>query len=164
MDIHSLLQHSSISQVQQLHETIKQLRGEVDEVKAKTSVWKQKMDDLASEKEAARAHLSITEIVLQGMKEKNFEQAKKIDELQDRLDTEIAATKSEAETAKADAEAIMVYRPDTNSAQVRAKEVVDAAENTRLLSMSGANLKERLLRRFTLVASTLLSRSRRQNT
>ncbi|XP_019257798.1 PREDICTED: uncharacterized protein LOC109236019 [Nicotiana attenuata] len=63
------------------------------------------------------------------MKEKSLEQAKKIEELQARLDTEIAAAKSEAETVKADAEAIVaVYRPDAEAAQARAKEVSDAAQ------------------------------------
>ncbi|XP_019248800.1 PREDICTED: uncharacterized protein LOC109228073 [Nicotiana attenuata] len=124
-----VMANDSISQVQRLHETIVQLRGEVDEVKAETSMWKQKMDHLASEKEAARAQLSSAKIQLQGMKEKSLEQAKKIEELQARLETEIAAVKSEAETVKADAEAIAtVYRSDAEAAQTRVKEVFDAAQ------------------------------------
>ncbi|XP_075096335.1 uncharacterized protein LOC142174441 [Nicotiana tabacum] len=62
------------------------------------------MNLLASEKEAARAQLSSAESQLQGMKEKNLEQDKKIEDLQARLVTELTAAKSKAETAKVDAE------------------------------------------------------------
>ncbi|XP_070013506.1 peroxisomal and mitochondrial division factor 1-like [Nicotiana sylvestris] len=125
-----VMSNDSILQVQRLQETIVQLRGEVDEVKAEIAVWKQKMDRLALEKKVARAKLSSTESQLQGMKQKNLELVKKIEELQARLDMELAAVKSEVETAKVDAEVIMsVYRSNTKAAQARAKEVADATQS-----------------------------------
>jgi len=122
LDVYGLgsgvMANDSISQIQRLHETIAQLRGEVDEVKAETTVWKQKMDRLALEKEVARAQLLVAESQLQGVKEKSSSQTKKIEELEARLATELAKAKFEVEKVKANVEEIVaVYRSDAEAAQ-----------------------------------------------
>ncbi|XP_070056875.1 KNR4/SMI1 homolog [Nicotiana tomentosiformis] len=94
----------SISQLQQKVERIEKFREEVNMMKAKTLGWKESMDRFATEKEAARAQLSSVEIQFRGMKEKSSAQAKKIEELEARLASELAKAKYEAEKAKAEAE------------------------------------------------------------
>ncbi|XP_070049178.1 uncharacterized protein [Nicotiana tomentosiformis] len=87
------------------------------------------MDHLAAEKEAARAQLSSVESQLRCMKKKSSAQAKKIKELEARLDFELAKTKSKAEKAKAEEEAIVaVYRADIEAAQVQAREEAETAQ------------------------------------
>ncbi|XP_070052842.1 uncharacterized protein [Nicotiana tomentosiformis] len=131
--------NSSVPQVQRKLDVIGQLREEVDAVKAEAEAWKKNMDRLASEKEAARAQLASVETQLRSLKEKALVQVKKIEEFQSRFDsttsdrerlaTELATAKSEVETAKANADAMVpVYLSDTEAAQVRAKEVAEAAQ------------------------------------
>nr|XP_016433049.1 PREDICTED: uncharacterized protein LOC107759586 [Nicotiana tabacum] len=116
-----------------------QLRVEVDAVKAEVEEWKKNMDRLASEKVAARAQLASAETQLRVLKEKALVQAKKIEEFQsrlgsetsdqERLSTELAEAKSEVEIDTVNADAmVVVYRYDDEDAQVRAKEVVEAAQ------------------------------------
>ncbi|XP_070034908.1 uncharacterized protein [Nicotiana tomentosiformis] len=121
----------SVSQLQQKLETIGQLREEVDTIRAETMGWKDGMDRLATEKETIRAQLSSTVSQLQGMKEKSLVQARRIEELEARLASELAKAKSDAEKAKSYADALVaVYRADTEAAQVQAREAVETA-NTR---------------------------------
>ncbi|XP_070055010.1 uncharacterized protein [Nicotiana tomentosiformis] len=108
----------SISQLQQKLEMIGQLREEVDIIRAKTMGWKDGMDRLAAEKETVRAQLSSTVSQLQGMKEKSSVQARRIEELEARLASELAKAKSDAEKAKSYADALVaVYRGDAEAAQ-----------------------------------------------
>ncbi|XP_070054814.1 uncharacterized protein [Nicotiana tomentosiformis] len=133
----------SISQLQQKLEMIGQLREEVDIIKAETLGWKEGMDCLAAEKEAARAQLSSAEIQLQGINERSSVQARKIEELEARLASELAKAKSEAEKAKAEADAfVAVYWADAEAAQVQAREAAETAqlEHIGLLNSPNANL------------------------
>ncbi|XP_070041039.1 uncharacterized protein [Nicotiana tomentosiformis] len=115
----------SISQLQQKIERIEQFREEVDMIKADSLGWKEGMDCLAAEKETARAQLSSVESQLQGMKEKNSAQERKIEELKARLAFEFV----KAEKAKAEADAVVaVYRADTEAAQVQAREAAETAQ------------------------------------
>ncbi|XP_070033085.1 KNR4/SMI1 homolog [Nicotiana tomentosiformis] len=108
---------------------IRQLREEVDIMKAETLGWKEGMDRLAVEKEAVRAQLSSAESQLQGMKERSSVQARKIEELEARLTFELAKAKSEAEKAKAEADAfVVVYRADAEAAQVQARKAAKTAQ------------------------------------
>ncbi|XP_018632266.1 uncharacterized protein [Nicotiana tomentosiformis] len=101
----------SISQLQQKLETIEQLREEVDIIRAETMGWKDGMDHLAAEKEIVRAQLSSTTSQLQGMKEKSSVQARRIEELEARLASELTKAKSDAKKAKLYADALVaVYR------------------------------------------------------
>ncbi|XP_070045571.1 KNR4/SMI1 homolog [Nicotiana tomentosiformis] len=98
-------------------------------MKAETLGWKESMDRFATEKEAARAQLSSIESQLRGMKEKSSAQAKKIEELDARLASELTKAESEGEKAKAKAEAIMVvYWADAEAAQVQVKEAAETAQ------------------------------------
>ncbi|XP_070056414.1 uncharacterized protein [Nicotiana tomentosiformis] len=117
----------------------KQLRVEVDVVRAEAEEWKKNMDRLDSEKEAARAQLASTETQLRSLKEKTSMQDKKVEEFQsrlgsvisyrERLTTELVVAKSEVEIATVNVDAMVaVYRSDAEAAQVRAKEVVEAAQ------------------------------------
>ncbi|XP_019226832.1 PREDICTED: centrosomal protein of 290 kDa-like [Nicotiana attenuata] len=96
-----------IEQVQQKAERIEQLLEEGNMMKAKTLGWKQNMDRLASEEEAAQDQLLAAESQLQDVKEKSSAQAKKIEDLEARLATELVKAKSEAKNVKADEEAIV---------------------------------------------------------
>ncbi|XP_070040124.1 uncharacterized protein [Nicotiana tomentosiformis] len=118
---------------------IGQLRTEVDVVKAGAGELKKNMDHLASEKEAARAQLASVEAQLRSSKERALVQVKNIEEFQsrlgsvtsdrERLASELAAAKSEAEIAMANAGAMMaIYRSDAEAAQVRVKEVAEASQ------------------------------------
>ncbi|XP_070057670.1 uncharacterized protein [Nicotiana tomentosiformis] len=119
----------SISQLQQKLEVIGELREEVDMIRAETLGWKDGMDSLAAKKETARAQLSSTANQLQVMKGKSSVQARKIEELEARLASKLAKAKSDAEKAKANADAFMVvYQADAESAQVQAKESAETAE------------------------------------
>ncbi|XP_070046206.1 uncharacterized protein [Nicotiana tomentosiformis] len=119
----------SISQLQQKLEMIGQLREEVDIIKAEILGWKESMDRLAAEKEAARAQLSSAESQLQGMRERSSVQARKIEELEARLASELAKAKSEAEKAKAEADTfVVVYPADAEAAQVQAREAAETAQ------------------------------------
>ncbi|XP_070040619.1 acetyl-coenzyme A carboxylase carboxyl transferase subunit alpha, chloroplastic-like [Nicotiana tomentosiformis] len=87
------------------------------------------MDRFATEKETALSKLSWVESQLRGMKEKGTTQAKRIEELETRLASELAKAKSEAEKAKVEAEAIVaVYRADAEVAQVQARKAVETAQ------------------------------------
>ncbi|XP_070051979.1 KNR4/SMI1 homolog [Nicotiana tomentosiformis] len=109
-----------ISQLQQKLEMIGQLREEVDIIKAATLGWKEGMDHLTAEKEAARAQLSSAESLLQGIKERSSVQSRKIEELEARLAFELAKAKSKAEKAKAEADAfVAVYRADAEATQAK---------------------------------------------
>ncbi|XP_070046994.1 uncharacterized protein [Nicotiana tomentosiformis] len=121
----------SISQLQQKLETIGQLREEVVIIRAETMGWKDGMDRLATEKETVRAQLSSNASQLQGMKEKSLVQARRIEELEARLSSELAKAKSDAEKAKSYMDALVaVYRADAEAAQVQAREAAETA-NTR---------------------------------
>ncbi|XP_070025293.1 uncharacterized protein [Nicotiana sylvestris] len=118
-----------IDQVQKKAEMIEQLRKVANMMRAETLGWKQNMDRLASEKETARTQLSSAECQLQSMKEESSGQAKKMEELEARLVTELDKAKSKVETAKVNAEAIAgIYRSDAEASQARAKEIFDAAQ------------------------------------
>ncbi|XP_070041351.1 uncharacterized protein [Nicotiana tomentosiformis] len=131
--------NSSVPQVEKKFDVIRKLRVEVHAMRVEAEEWKKNIDRLASEKEAARAQLASVEAPLPSIKEKALVQAKKIEEFQswlssansdrERLVTELAATKSEAQKTMANADALVaVYRSDTEAAQVRAKEVAEAAQ------------------------------------
>ncbi|XP_070040247.1 uncharacterized protein [Nicotiana tomentosiformis] len=110
----------SISQLQQKLEMIGQLCEEVNIIKAETLGWKEGIDRLAAEKEVVRDQLSSAESQLQGMKERSSVKARKIEELEARLTSELAKAKSEAEKVKAEADAyVVVYRADTEAAQAK---------------------------------------------
>ncbi|XP_070054923.1 uncharacterized protein [Nicotiana tomentosiformis] len=111
----------------------------MDAVKVEAEAWNKNMDRLASEKEAALAQLASAETQLRSLKEKALVQAKKIEEFQSRLGSatsdrerlaiELAADKSEVETAKTNIDAMVaVYRSDAEAAQVRAKKVAESAQ------------------------------------
>ncbi|XP_070055321.1 eukaryotic translation initiation factor 3 subunit A-like [Nicotiana tomentosiformis] len=90
--------------------------------------WKEGMDRFAVEIETARTQLSSSENQLQKMKEKSSVQARRIEELEARLTSELVKSESDTEKAKADADALVaVYRADAKAAQVQARE---AAETT----------------------------------
>ncbi|XP_070050110.1 uncharacterized protein [Nicotiana tomentosiformis] len=130
-----VMANSSVPQVEQKFDMIRQLRVEVDTVRVEAEEWKKNMDRLASEKEAARAQLVSAEAQFRSLKEKALVQAKKLEEFQSRLSsansdrerlvTELAATKSEVEKTMANADAIVaVYRSDAEAAQIeKAKEL-----------------------------------------
>ncbi|XP_070054527.1 uncharacterized protein [Nicotiana tomentosiformis] len=119
----------SISQLQQKLEVIGLLCKEVDTIRAKTLGWKEGMDHLALEKEIARAQLSSVKSQLQGMKEKNSVQARKIEDLEARLASKLAKAKSEAKKAKAEEDTfVAAYRADAEAAQVQAKEADEIAQ------------------------------------
>ncbi|XP_070056544.1 uncharacterized protein [Nicotiana tomentosiformis] len=120
-----------VSQLQQKHEIIGELREEVDEIKAESLKWKESMDRFAVKKEDARAQLSSAENQLQSMKGKLSVQVRRIEELEARLASELAKAKSDAEKAKADADAfVAVYRANAEAAQVPARET-DETTNAR---------------------------------
>ncbi|XP_070039403.1 uncharacterized protein [Nicotiana tomentosiformis] len=120
-----------ISQLQQKLEVIGKLREEVDVIRAQTLEWKDGMDRLAAKKETARDQLSSAENQLQSMKEKSSVQTRRIKELEARLASELGKVKSDAEKAKADADAfVAVCRADAEAAQVQAREATETA-NTR---------------------------------
>ncbi|XP_075083024.1 uncharacterized protein LOC142166952 isoform X2 [Nicotiana tabacum] len=117
-------------------ETIGQLREEVDIIRAKTMGWKDGMDHLAAEKEIVRAQLSSTASHFQGMKEKSSVQARRIEELEARLASELVKAKSDAEKAKSYEDALVtVYRADAEADQVQAREAAEIA-NTRALELA----------------------------
>ncbi|XP_070054797.1 uncharacterized protein [Nicotiana tomentosiformis] len=99
-----VMANSSVPQVQQKFDVIRQLRVEVDAVKVEAEEWKKNMDRLASEKEAARAQLASVETQLRRLKEMALVQAKEIEDFksrlgsatsdQERLATELASAKS----------------------------------------------------------------------
>ncbi|XP_070025727.1 uncharacterized protein [Nicotiana sylvestris] len=108
-----------IEQVEHKAEKIEQLHEEAKMKEAETLGWKQNMDRLASEKDTARAQLSLSERQLQSMKEKSLARAKKIEELGTRLAVELAKPTFEAGRIKAESEAMVaVYRADAEVAQV----------------------------------------------
>ncbi|XP_070039085.1 nuclear matrix constituent protein 1b-like [Nicotiana tomentosiformis] len=116
-------------QLQQKLEVIGKLREEVDTIRAEALGWKYGMDRLAAEKETARAQLSSAGSQLQGMKERSSVQARKIEELEARLASELAKAISEAEKAKANADTfVAVYRVDAEATQVQAREAAETAK------------------------------------
>ncbi|XP_070032083.1 uncharacterized protein [Nicotiana tomentosiformis] len=109
-------------ELQQKLEMIGKLREEVDVIKAESLKWKENMDRFAAEKEAAQAQLSLAENQLQSLKEKSLVQARKTEELEAGLASELA----KAEKTKADTYTFLaVYRADAKAAQSHAKEVVE---------------------------------------
>ncbi|XP_070042747.1 uncharacterized protein [Nicotiana tomentosiformis] len=63
------------------------------------------------------------------MRVKSSAQARKIEELEARLASELAKAKSEAEKTKAEADAIVaIYRADVEAAQVQAREAAETAQ------------------------------------
>ncbi|XP_070019777.1 uncharacterized protein [Nicotiana sylvestris] len=98
--------------------------GEVDQVKANCNQWKENMDHLAVEKEAALVRLSSTEVQLRSTKEKRSAHAKRIEEFKAKL----AEAKVEVEKAKALADkSIVVYLVDAEATQTQLREVLDRA-------------------------------------
>ncbi|XP_070051318.1 uncharacterized protein [Nicotiana tomentosiformis] len=119
---------AELAKLQQKIERIEQFRKEVDTIRAESLGWKESMDRLTAEKETARAQLSSVESQLQGMKEKSSIQAKKIEELEARLSSELAKAKFETEKTKTEVEEIVVvYRADAEATQVQAKEAIETA-------------------------------------
>ncbi|XP_070054842.1 uncharacterized protein [Nicotiana tomentosiformis] len=130
---------SSVPQVEQKFDVIRQLCVEVDVVKSEAEEWKKNMDHLVLEKDTARTQLASAEAQLRSLKEKFLVQAKKNEEFQSRLSsansdrerlaTELSAAKSKVEKTMANADAMVaIYRADAEAAQVRAKEVAEAAK------------------------------------
>ncbi|XP_019229015.1 PREDICTED: EF-hand calcium-binding domain-containing protein 4B-like [Nicotiana attenuata] len=106
--------NTSVSQLQQKLERIELLREEVNQIKADSEWWKEKMDHLAAEKEAASAKLSSAEVQLWSIKEKSSAQAKRIEE----LEAELAKAKAEVEKMKIKSnKSIAVYLADGEAAQ-----------------------------------------------
>ncbi|XP_070035582.1 uncharacterized protein [Nicotiana tomentosiformis] len=63
------------------------------------------------------------------MKEKGLVQVRRIEDLEARLASVLAKAKSDAEKAKADADALVaVYRADAEAAQVQAREAAESAD------------------------------------
>ncbi|XP_070043146.1 uncharacterized protein [Nicotiana tomentosiformis] len=115
-------------QLQQKIDMIGQLYEEVDTIKAETLGWKEDMYRFAAEKETALSQLSSAESQLRGIKEKNSIHAKRIEELEARLASELAKAKSKFEKAKAEAEAIVfVYRADAEATQVQERKEAETA-------------------------------------
>ncbi|XP_070043160.1 uncharacterized protein [Nicotiana tomentosiformis] len=138
----------SISELQQKLEVIGKLREEVDIIRAKTLGWKDGMDRLSAEKETAREQLSSAENELHSMKEKFSVQARKIEELEARLSSELAKAKSDAKKAKANADAfVAVYRANAEASQVQVRE---AAETAKTQAHWAAELAKCQSRRETL--------------
>ncbi|XP_070050984.1 uncharacterized protein [Nicotiana tomentosiformis] len=109
----------SVSQLQQKIKMIGKLREEVDVIKTESLKWEEGMDRFVTEKEAARAQLSLAENQVQSIKEKSSVQVRRIEELEARLASELAKDDSDAEKAKADADAfVAVYRADAEAAHV----------------------------------------------
>ncbi|XP_070050788.1 uncharacterized protein [Nicotiana tomentosiformis] len=99
-------------------------------MKVETLGWKEGMDRFVVEKETALSQLSSAESQLRGMKEKSSIQAKKLEELEAQLASELTKAKSEAEKAKAEAEEIVaVYWADAEAAQVKVREAAETAQN-----------------------------------
>ncbi|XP_070036198.1 uncharacterized protein [Nicotiana tomentosiformis] len=122
--------HISVSQLQQKIEMIGKLREEFDVIRMESLRWKEVMDRFAAEKETARAQLSSSETQLQKMKEKGLVLARRIEELEARLASVLAKDESDAEKAKADADALVaVYRADAEAAQVQAREAAESANS-----------------------------------
>nr|XP_009627136.1 ATP-dependent RNA helicase DRS1-like [Nicotiana tomentosiformis] len=93
----------TISQLQQKLEVIELLREEVDTIREETLGWKD------------------------GIKERSSVQARKIEELEDRLASELAKAKVEAKKAKAEADAfVAVYRADAEAVQRETLEEIHA--------------------------------------
>ncbi|XP_009778584.1 uncharacterized protein [Nicotiana sylvestris] len=102
--------NTSLSQLQQKLEMVGLLRGEVNYVKVDCNRWKENMERLVAEKEAILAKLTSAETQLQGAKEKNSAQAKRIDELEAKLaeaGAEVAEARAEVEKTKATADKIV---------------------------------------------------------
>ncbi|XP_070054381.1 uncharacterized protein [Nicotiana tomentosiformis] len=86
---------------------------------------------LLQKKEIVQAQLSSTASQLQGIKEKSSVQARKIEELEARLASELGKAKFDAQKAKSYADVlVVVYRVDAEAAQVQAREAAETA-NTR---------------------------------
>ncbi|XP_070017759.1 uncharacterized protein [Nicotiana sylvestris] len=119
--------NTSMSQLQQKLERIELLRGEVDQIKADYDRWKENMDPLAAEKEAALAKLASAEAQLQGAKEKSLAQAKRIDE----LEVKLAEAKAEVgETKSMTDKTIVVYLADAEAAQTQLREASDQEQRS----------------------------------
>ncbi|XP_070041285.1 uncharacterized protein [Nicotiana tomentosiformis] len=124
-----MMANFSVSQLQQKIEMIGKLRKEVDVIKTESLQWKEGMDRFAAEKETSRAQLSSVETQLQKMKEKGSVQARRIEELEAQLASVLAKAKTDAEKAKADADALVaVYWHDAEAAQVQAREAAESAD------------------------------------
>jgi len=80
------------------------------------------MEHLASEKDALRAQLTSAERQLQSVKEESLAQARRIEEVEAKLASELAKTKAEAEVFVAS------YRADAEAANLRAQEISATAE------------------------------------
>ncbi|XP_070032868.1 uncharacterized protein [Nicotiana tomentosiformis] len=64
------------------------------------------------------------------MKEKCLVQARRIEELEARLASVLAKVESDAEKAKADADALVaIYRADAEAAQIQAREAAESADS-----------------------------------
>ncbi|XP_070054405.1 uncharacterized protein [Nicotiana tomentosiformis] len=84
-------------QLQQKIEIIGKLREEVDVIKVESLQWKEGMDHFSAERETARAQLSSAETQHQRIKEKGLVQARRIEELEAGLTSELAKAKYNAE-------------------------------------------------------------------
>ncbi|XP_070049938.1 uncharacterized protein [Nicotiana tomentosiformis] len=135
-----LMANNLVSQVEQKFDVIRQLRTEVDVVKLEAEEWKKNMDCLASKKETTRTQLASAEAQLLSLKDKSLVQAKKIEEFQsqlssancdrERLAIELAAARTKVEKTMENVDAmVVVYQSNIKAAQVRAKEVAEAAQD-----------------------------------
>lgn len=92
------------------------------------------------------------------MKDRSLTQARKIEELEARLASKLAKAKSEAEKAKAKADAIVVvYRADTEVAQVQAREASESAQTRAywIAELTKCQSRRKPSRKFTLGISIL---------
>ncbi|XP_070044920.1 uncharacterized protein [Nicotiana tomentosiformis] len=80
-----VIDNSSVPQVEQKFNVIRQFHVEVDVVKSEAEEWKKNTDHLASKKETVRTQMASAEAQLRSLKEKSLVQAEKIEEFQSRL-------------------------------------------------------------------------------
>lgn len=121
--------NTSMSQLQQKVEMMGQLQSEVERVNAECNQWKEKMDRLATGKEAALTKLAAAETQLRSVKERCSAQAEKIAELKAKLaKTEVEVAEARAEVKKTQITAdktVVVHLRDTEAAQTELREAVD---------------------------------------
>ncbi|XP_019262452.1 PREDICTED: uncharacterized protein LOC109240277 [Nicotiana attenuata] len=154
-----LRKSSDEEKLQQKLEVIGQLRGEVDQVKTDCHRWKENMDQLAADKEAALAQLDSAETQFRGIKPKNLAQTKKIEELEAKLakaGVEVAEARAKVERMKAKADkTIIVYLREAEAVQEELREASDREKQSNDLAKCQSRretLEEIHARGFDLIA------------
>nr|XP_033514647.1 uncharacterized protein LOC117279265 [Nicotiana tomentosiformis] len=164
---------SSVPHVQRKLDVNRQLREEVDAVKAEAEVWKKNMDHLALVKEATRAQLASAETQLRSLKEKDLVQAKKIEEFSLGWVQQLPIERGWSQNlqrpnrrSKRPRLMLMQWWPSTGLTlkllrfEQRRLPKLLRLKRTGLPSMPNTSLEGRLSRRSMLVASILQPRSR----